>query len=78
MISEMTTIDDGVYYGISSIIHEALAFDYSAMYTKPLLLVFHLDIGSSSPKRRYFCGVQSVAVSCTRTQTLDRTESHVG
>jgi hypothetical protein len=70
--------DDGDHHGIRIIIHEALAFDYSAMYVEQLLLVFHLLLGSSSPKRRYICGVQSVSVSCTRTQTLDSTERHVG
>jgi hypothetical protein len=71
-------LDDSDHHGIEIIIREASAFDYSAMYVEQLLLVFHLHLGSTSPKRRYFCGVQSVSVSCTRTQTLDSTESDVG
>jgi hypothetical protein len=67
--------DDGVQHAIKIIIHEGLALDSRTMYAEPSLLVFHREFGSSSPKRRYFCGRgQFVAVSCTRAQTLDSTE----
>jgi hypothetical protein len=37
----ITTNDDGDHHGIRIIVHEALAFDYSAMHVEPLLLVFN-------------------------------------
>jgi hypothetical protein len=52
------TNDDGIHHGIRISIHEALAFDYSAMFVELRLLVFYLDFGSSLPQRHYFCGVQ--------------------